>query len=187
MDIDPAELALIVVNLLAGLGSAIPLAGMLARTSGRTMEVSRCYAILVGVYLVECAAVVMGMGIPVFSIGLALVWGIVLGRWLRRLAAETREAARISLYLSLYSSLPAASFIIVPVAAWLGGHAILSVDAGSRFGIPSFIPWPMNTILGFYAACALGALLFKTVVTTGEALWLIHRGLRKAESARGRA
>jgi len=186
MDIDPAELALIVVNLLAGLGSAIPLAGMLARISGRTMEVSRCYAILVGVYLVECAAVVVGMGIPVFSMGLALVWGIVLSRWLRRFPQAT-DAARTALYLSLYSGLPAASFIIVPVAAWFGGHAILSVEAGSRFGIPSFIPWPMNTILGFYAACALGALLFKTVVTTGETLWLMHRGSRKAESARGRA
>jgi len=187
MDIDPAEVALMVVNLLAGLGSAIPLAGMLAKTSGRTIEVSRWYAILVGAYFVECAAVVVGMGIPVFSMGLALVWGIVLGRWLRRFPEATREGARTALYLSLYSSLPAVSFIIVPVAAWFGGHAILSVEAGSRFGIPGFIPWPANTILGFYAACGLGALLFKTAVTTGEALWLIHRGSRGAESARGRA
>jgi len=34
---------------------------------------------LIAIYFIECVAMVMGMGIPVFSVILAFVWGIVFG------------------------------------------------------------------------------------------------------------
>ena len=179
MRIDPAELVLIVVNLAAGLAGAAPLAGVLARLNGTAASVFRWYAIAVGVYVVECAAVVLGMGVPVFSVALAFVWGIALGLRLRRRAAEA-AGLRASLWFSLYSSLPAASFITVPVVLLLGGWDILGVADGSRLGIPGFVPWPMNTIVGFYAACALGALACKTAITTALARQIARRCPRAA-------
>ena len=106
------------------------------------------------------------MGIPVFSIVLAFVWGFVFSSWLRTRVIN-RQVLKSSFFLSLYSSLPAASFIVVPVLVWIGGGHILSAEEGVRFGIPEFLPWPLNTILGFYAALVIGAVVLKTLITTG--------------------
>ena len=61
---DPV-LILLVVNLVAGLGCAIPLAGLLARVKGKPRRVLVYFAILIGVYFLEGVALAMGMGIPV--------------------------------------------------------------------------------------------------------------------------
>ena len=108
------------------------------------------------------------MGIPVFSIVLAFAWGVVFSSWLRT-RVMNRRVLKSSFFLSLYSSLPAASFIVVPVLVWIGGGHILSAEEGVRFGIPEFLhlPWPLNTILGFYAALVIGAVVLKTLITTG--------------------
>jgi len=167
------ECTLIVVNLVVGFACAIPVAKQLRKLNRKPARGLLLFAILIAIYLAECIAVVIGMGIPVFSVGLAFVWGIVFGLWLRTRASR-RQVLRTSLFLSLYSSLPAASFIIVPVLVWVSGWHILSAEEGARFGIPEF-PWPLNTIFGFYAAVVVGAVVFKTVITVGEVSLLIHR------------
>lgn len=174
---DPGVLVLLLVNLLAGLGCAVPLARFLRDSGFGPAAFVRAFAILVGIYFAEGVAVAMGMGIPVLSAGLAFVWGIVFGLWLRN-RGSPREVLRTALLLSLYSSLPAASFLSVPVLAGLGGMHILSTRAAAEFGIPAEPPffWPLNTILGFYAALAIGAVVFKAIVTTGEVSLLIHLG-----------
>lgn len=173
--IDPVELTLIMVNLAAGFGCAIPMARLLSKQT----RVFRYFAMLIGVYFVECVAVVAGMGIPVFSVGLAFVWGIVFGVWLRSRTPKL-TALKTSFLLSIYSSLPAASFIIVPVMGLVSGHPVLSVEEGARFGIPGFLPWPLTTTLGFYATLVIGAVVFKTVITTGEVALLILLGEKSA-------
>ena len=173
------ELILVVVNLIVGFSCAIPITKVLGRMKRNTKRVFRYFAILIGIYFVECTFLVAGMGIPVFNLGLAFVWGIILAKWLRA-SAPTREVLKTSFFVSLYSSLPAFSFIIIPVMLWFGGSHILSVMEGTRFGIPECFPWPLNTILGFYAACAIGAPLFKAVITVGEVRWLIHRAEKSA-------
>ena len=172
---DPAEYTLLMVNLLAGFGCAIPMARLLSKVDRRLMRAYRYFAILIGVYFVECVALVMGMGIPVFSVGLAFVWGIILALWLRG-RRSIREVLKTSCLLSLYSSLPAASFIVVPVMMCVGGWDILSAEQGARFGIPDFLrlPWPLNTILGFYVCLVIAAVVFKTAITIGEVSLLIH-------------
>jgi len=172
---DPIEYILVIVNLILGFGCAVPLARLLRRLKGQLSGVSRHFVILVGIYFVECVAVVVAMGMPVFSVGLAFIWGIVFGLWLRN-RAPTCEVLKTSFFLALYSSLPAISFILIPVMAWVKGWHILSPADGARFGIPDFLhlPWPLDTILGFYAALVVGAILFKSVITTGEVSLIIH-------------
>ncbi len=181
---EPAEYTLVTLNLVVGFGCAVPIARLLSKVNRKPMRVFRYFAILVGIYFVECIALAMGMGIPVFSVGLAFAWGIIFGLWLRA-RTSTREVLKTSLFLSLYSSLPAATFIVVPVLVWVGGGHILSAEEGARFGIPNFLhlPWPLNSILGFYAALAIGAVVFKTVITVGEVSLLTHLGEKSAAAS----
>ncbi len=167
------ELILVVLNLALGLGCAVPIARLVGRLRSKPKKTLRYLVALVGLYLVESVALMMGMGIPVFSVMLAFVWGIVLGRSLR-VRVPAREALRLTFFISLYSSLPAGSFVIIPVLLWIGGDPILSREFATGFGIPAFFPWPLGTILGFYTACALGAVVLKTVITTGEVGVLLH-------------
>jgi hypothetical protein len=161
-----AELILIIINLIVGFGFAIPIAMFLKKANTKPANFFFLLIILVGIYFAECIAVTLGMGIPVFSIVLAFVWGFVFSSWLRTRVIN-RQVLKSSFFLSLYSSLPAASFIVVPVLVWIGGGHILSAEEGVRFGIPEFLPWPLNTILGFYAALVTEAVALKTLITTG--------------------
>jgi hypothetical protein len=178
------EYTLIIVNLVAGLGCAFPLARFLSQVNNKPIRFFRYFTILIGIYFVECVAIATGMGIPVFSVCLAFVWGVVFGFWLRY-RASIRQVLKASFFLSLYTSLPAASFIIIPVMVWIGGQNILSAEVGARFGIPDFLhlPWPVNTILGFYAVLVIGAVVFKMIITTGEVSLLIHLGEKSAKDS----
>ncbi len=175
------EYILVAVNLVGGFGCAVPLAGVLRKAYGERTTFLRYFVLLIGVYFVECAAIVMGMGIPVFSMGMAFVWGIIFGLWLRG-RGPAREVLKQSFFLSLYTSLPAASFAIVPVLLSFS-RPILSVAEGAKLGIPGFVPWPLNTILGFYVVPAMCAVVFKIVVTTSEVSLLIHLGEKSARDS----
>ena len=56
----------------------------------------------------------------------------------------------------------------VPIAKLLG-------EVGFNFGIPGFLPWPLNTILGFCVALLAGTVVLKAGITVGEVSLLIHR------------
>ena len=168
------EHILVAVNLVAGFGCAVALAGVLRKAYGERTTFLCYFVLLIGVYFVECAAIAMGMGIPVFSMGMAFVWGIIFGLWLRG-RGPAREVLKQSFLLSLYTSLPAVSFIVIPVLLSFS-RPIMSVAEGGKLGIPGFVPWPLNTILGFYVVPAMCAVVFKTVVTTSEVSLLIHLG-----------
>ena len=163
-----AELVLIILNLIVGFGFAIPITLFLKKANTKPTKFFFQFIILISIYFAECIAMIIGMGIPVFSIVLAFVWGFVFSSWLRNRALN-RQVLKSSFFLSVYSSLPAASFIVVPILMWIGGRHILSAEEGARFGIPEFLhlPWPLNTILGFYGALVIGAVVLKTLITTG--------------------
>jgi hypothetical protein len=171
---------LVAVNLAAGFGFAVPIARLLAGISGRPGRFLRCLAVLIGIYFVECVAFSAGMCTQVLSIGLAFVWGIIFGLWLRS-RTSARRALTASFLVSIYTSLPTASFcILIPVAALVGGGHILSAQEGTSFGIPDFLPWPLNTIFGFFVALVIGTVVLKTVITTGEVSLLIRLGEKPA-------
>jgi nitrate reductase NapE component len=171
---------LVAVNLVAGFGFAVPIARLLAGISGRPGRFLRYLVFLIGIYFVECVAFSAGMCTQVFSIGLAFLWGIIFGLWLRS-RTSARRALTASFLVSIYTSLPTASFcILIPVAGLVGGGHILSAQEGTSFGIPDFLPWPLNTIFGFFVALLIGTLVFKTIITTGEVSLLIHLGEKPA-------
>jgi len=46
---------------------------------------------------------------------------------------------------------------------------VLAADAvqeAVRFGIPAFVPWPLNSILGFFGIIPVGTLILKVLITT---------------------
>ncbi|NIM48038.1 MAG: hypothetical protein GTO05_00140 [Gemmatimonadales bacterium] len=173
---DAAEYTIILVNLGLAAGCTFPVARLLARAGGNRRRVRRYCAMLIGVYVAEAVAFSAGMATNVFSVGLAVVWGTALGRWLRHSESPEREMLKTALCFSLYSCLPAISFLSVFLLVALAGWPILSADAGARFGVPAFVPWPANTLLGFFGIVIGSAVVLKTVITTGEVHLLIHRG-----------
>lgn len=171
--------ALVVANLAAGFGCAVPIARRLGRVSSRPTRFFRHFAMLIGIYFVECVAFAAGMCTQVFTVGLAFVWGIIFGLWLRGRGSR-RAILKLAFSLALYGSLPTASFcILIPIIGLIGRGNILSAEEGINFGIPDFFPWPLNTILGFFIALLIGTVVFKTVITTGIVNWLIHLGWKK--------
>ena len=164
------------VNLVLGIGCAILLARRLGRIIGRPEKLFRYSMILIGLYFLECVAFAAGMASQVFSIALAFIWGFILGVWLRD-KAPAHDVLRASFFIALYSCLPTISvLLVVPLLMSIYGHSVLSAEQGLQFGIPDFLPlpWPLNTILGFFAAVSIGTVVFKTIITTGEVSLLIH-------------
>jgi len=163
------------LNVIAGFGAGLPLARALSSVRGQPDRARRYLAALIGVYFFEGLAMGMGMSIPVFSIALAFVWGALFGWWLRR-CRPLRGAVKAGLWMALYTCLPAVSFLLLPLAAAMDGWNVLSTADGVRFGIPEFLmlPWPLSTILGFYAAMIIAAVAFKVVITWGEVALVLH-------------
>ncbi|HUT31412.1 MAG TPA: hypothetical protein VMX13_16580 [Sedimentisphaerales bacterium] len=178
---------LVVVNVAMGLGFAAPIARLLGRISGKSASLVRYVIMLVAVYFAECVAFSAGMATQVFSIGLAFVWGAVLGLWLRR-RAPANKVLKAAVYWALYGSLPTVSFCILVLFSFvIAGESILSSEAGVEFGIPDLVPWPLNTILGFCAALGIGTAVLKTAITTGEVRLLIHLAEKSARDGSSRA
>jgi hypothetical protein len=170
---DLAEIILALLNLSLGFGFAIHLAKLLNRVTPEPKRFIRFFILFVGIYFLECVAIVAAMLLPLFSLGLAFVWGLIFGLWLREYA-PAHKILKTSFYISLYSSFPAASFILVPVMGLFKGWDVLSAEDGIRFGIPDALYWPFNTILGFYAVISFGLFILKPVITTGIVSLLIH-------------
>ncbi|MHC4481109.1 MAG: hypothetical protein ACYS1C_09115 [Planctomycetota bacterium] len=173
-------IALVVLNVGAGLGLAVPLAAVVASASRAPWPRWRWSLALVGAYFVEGIALGLGMTIPIFNVALAFVWGVAVWVLLAR-NGEPRAVLRASVLFSLYCSLPAVSLLAVPAAVALGGGNVLSIEAGSAFGIPALSGplSPLSTILGFYLALAAGAVLLKAVITTGEVSLLMRVRARR--------
>ena len=167
---------LIAVNLVAGFGFAAAIVRLLGKVDGKPKSTCGYFVVLIGIYFLESVAFGAGTTAHVISLGLAFLWGIVFGLRLRT-RASAAEALKISFFLSLYSCLPAASFyFFIPAVKLITGVNILSAAEGAGFGIPNWLPWPINTILGFYGALVIATVVFKTVITTGEVSLLIHIG-----------
>ena len=169
-------IALIIVNLAAGFGCAIPIARGLRKVTGQTEKFSRYFAMLVGIYFVECVAFPAGMCTQVLTVALGFVWGVILGLWLRNIT-PAKEVLKTAFFVSLYGCLPTCSFAVILSCAWIiSGNSLLNVEQAYKFGIPQFVPWPFNTLLGFCVGLATGTILLKTAITIGTARTLVHRG-----------
>ena len=172
---DSVFIVLIILNLVLGFGFAIPTVKYIRRRSDNSIGFFKCFILVLGIYFFEGIALGMGMGIPVFNVLLAFIWGVVFGVLLYEKMSEL-DTLKTSFFLSLYSAIPAFTFIAVPVMCYVNGREILNAEEGIRFGIPELphFLWFFNTILVFYVTIIIGAFIFKSVITIGEVSLFIH-------------
>jgi hypothetical protein len=172
--VESAEYTVIILNLVLGFGLGWPLARRMKAVGGDSSSPRKRYVLLLLVYLIESFAFAASMGTNILGVVLALVWGGLLGRRFRCLPARPEEIRKTALRFSFYTSLPAASYLCVPIVMGLGGWSVMTAADGARFGVPEFMPAPVDTITGFCAAVALTAVVGKVVITTGT-VWLVAR------------
>jgi len=162
------------INAGAGIVGAIFISRLLVRLKEMAQKKILYFLLFLGVYLLECIAFPAGMATQVFSVILAFVWGLVFGLWLRY-KHPFRLVLKFSLWLSLYTCIPTLSFsMTLPVMTTIDGRNILTSEAGYAFGIPAFLPWPIDTILGFCITLAVATVILKTAITVGG-VHLLHR------------
>jgi hypothetical protein len=174
-------LSLAVFNLSVGVVLAFPLAKNLQRIRGMGEKSFRNFLIFVGIYFAECVAFPMGMCTQIFTVSLSFVWGLVFGLWLRENLQRDR-IIRLAILVAVYGSLPTASFcILITILKVIEGGNILSASEGTAFGIPDFLPWPFNSILGFSAALLAGTVILKIFVTYITASYVTRHFRMKAD------
>jgi hypothetical protein len=160
-------LSLALTNLACGLILGAFLAVGFMRLTQKHNRFFKYLALSVGLYFLECVAFAWSMGTQILSLVLSIEWGILFGLWLKGLAPR-KQIIRQILFVSLYGCLPAVSFAVLLLAIWIiSGKGFLNVEQARHFGIPDFVPWPLNTILGFCVALAAGTIILKTSITTG--------------------
>jgi hypothetical protein len=157
---------LVLTNLAGGLIFGVFLAIGFIRLNQKPNHLIRYLALSLGLYFLECVAFAWGMGTQILSIILSIEWGILFGLWLKGLAPP-KQIIRQMIYVSLYGCFPAVSFAVTLLVVWIiWGNGLLNVEQARRFGIPDFVPWPFNTMLGFCAALAAGTIILKILATT---------------------
>lgn len=181
---DSAEIAILLLNVTLALGFGIPLARMFCRAHVISSDAHKALGLLLAAYIIEGIAFMGSMATGVMSVALAAVWGILLGLRFRAKDVPPEMMFRLLWWYALYTSLPAASFGCVPVVCAVSGWSVTSVSAGHDFGIPGFVPWPMNTILGFCVGVAIGTSIIKVGLTVAIARRLaLRRGGRSTITA----
>ncbi len=159
--------AMAATNLVGGSVFAVFLAIGFGRLTGKKNRFLRYLVMMLGLYFLECVAFTSGMCTQVFTIAISFIWAVLFGLWLKGLAPP-KQIVRQMLFVSLYGCLPTVSFGTLLIIFWvIGGNGLLNVEQATRFGIPDFVPWPLNTMLGFCVALATGTIILKTTVTTG--------------------
>jgi hypothetical protein len=160
-------LSLALTNLVGGIALGVFLAFGFSRLTQKQSRFFKYLALSLGLYFLECVAFTWGMCTQILSVALSIEWGILFGLWLKGLAPQ-KQIIRQMLLVSLYGCLPAVSFAVVLFIIWvIAGNGLLNVEQAYQFGIPDFVPWPLNTMLGFCIALAAGTIILKTFITTG--------------------
>ena len=122
------------------------------------------------IWIWELLAILACLSIPVANIPLAIPWGWVFARWAYPGTPEGR--GRRAWLLTMYSVVPCFTLTLLPIVLWFGSkgyYDILSPVAASEYLLPIFqfgLPFPFNTIFGFYWGAALLSIILKILVTT---------------------
>jgi hypothetical protein len=182
MNIETALMSsLALTNLVGGLILGGFLAIGFSRLTQKPNHFFKYLALSLGLYFLECVAFTWSMGTQILSIILSIEWGILFGLWLKGIAPQ-KQIIRQMLLVSLYGCLPAASFAAIILIVWvISGNGLLNIEQARNFGIPDFVPWPLNTILGFCVALAAGTIILKTTITTGIIALIVHDKGRAGE------
>jgi hypothetical protein len=164
---------LAISNIALGIGLGIYLARKLSKIADPPIKTHRVLSLLIGIYFLECLAFPAGMATQIFVVGLSFLWGIVLGRFLRK--QRPIPSLQFALLGALYTCLPTITFaVLVPIAWTLAGNSPFTAEAGISFGIPEWVPWPLGSVAGFATALVLGTVLLKSVIIVGEVSMILH-------------
>lgn len=167
-------LALAGMNLGAAVWGADRLGRMLALQHPGSTAMARLFTALLCVYFLECVAFAAGMATQVFVFPLAVLWGVLVGRWPPPASAEQRPR-RTPLFLALYTSVPTLSFCaLLLIASHLSGRHLVDPQSGLDFGIPAFLPKPFQTVLGFCLALGAITVAGKCAIITATAAWVLR-------------
>ena len=161
---DAASITILVANMAMGLAGALVLARQFGRV--RPGAVRACFVMFLGIYLVESFAVAASMMTMVLPIVLAFLWPRLISSWLLKSWAPAEYPRKVAREFAVYTGLPALSAVLMPVVAGLCVRNIISTAGGESFGIPSFLPWPLNSILGFFGAVSVVTFVLKVIITT---------------------
>jgi hypothetical protein len=168
-------ITLAVLNLAGGIGFAVPLTYRLCEITSRQNHFVKFYALMLGLYFFECVAFAWGMCSQILSIAISIEWGILFGLWLKGLAPVGKIIKQITL-ISLYGCLPTVSFAVIIAAFWvISGNGLLNVEQAYQFGIPDFVPFPLNTVIGFCVALAAGTIILKTAFAAGITSLIVRK------------
>ncbi len=167
-----AAATLLVTNAILLVGFGWPLAKALSHNLPGPRGARSWMVALTVIYLAECVAFSASMGTNILSLFLAVLWGFVLWREVR--IPRPQNAGWLVLGFSVFTCLPALSFLsLLGLLAW-DGWSLLTTEDGRRFGVPVFVPWPVCSLLGFFLTVSGSAVLLKTGITTGIASLLLH-------------
>lgn len=167
---EAAEWAIVAANVVLLGVFAVPMAGALRRTLRPSGRLGWWVMAAMAVYLAEAAAFSASMATNIIPFALALVWGLWLRRRLKQAGTDRATSKRLAKRFALYTCLPAISLAVVFVFLPFSDWNVFSVADGRRFGIPELVPWPMNTVLGFFAAVIGSAVVVKVFLTIALAV-----------------
>lgn len=155
----------IVIDLVLALAAGFVLANRLAIHASPQPRPWIWLLILLGINFAESFAFSASMATNVLSYCLAVAWSLL---FMRKL--QTRDMR----LLSLYSCIPAISFLAVLPSLHRAGWGLLDSQEGYRFGIPHIVPWPCCTVLGFVVTVSVSAVLGKLAITVAMPA-ILHR------------
>lgn len=165
-------IAVVMVSVPFVIGSilAIPLTFYLRIVADRPKRFFRYFVFLVAVFLLECAALatlLFSLYMLILWLALTIMWGVVIGIWLRR-RSSTKRVLKGVVAFAVYTSVP---------AVCVGIGIIIAVTLISREHIldGTGMPFPLNTILGSALTLGLGTVLLKVFITTGEVVLLLRK------------
>ena len=154
-----------VIELILALGAGLVLANRLTTHASPRHRPWLWLLILMGINVAECLAFSASMATNLLSYALAVVWSLVFANKL-----QTQEMR----LLSLYTSIPAISFVAALQPLHRAGWGLLTSQEGYRFGIPQIVPWPFSTVVGFVVTVSVAAVLGKLVITFAMPAFLSH-------------
>lgn len=164
-------IAVIVVSVPFVIGCilAIPLTFHLRIVADRPKRFFRYFVFLVAVFLLECAALAalvffFSSYMLILWFALTIIWGIVIGIWLRR-RSSTKRVLKGAVAFAVYMSMPA-------VCIGIGIIIAVTVNGREHIWDGTGMPFPLNTILGSALTLGLGTVLIKVFITTGEVVLL---------------
>jgi hypothetical protein len=156
---------LMITNLFAGIGFSVPLSAQFRKIARTSKKRSYFIFALIFIYFIECVAFAFGMATQIFTILLSFPWGYLIGKRLKS-ALSKKALIRNVINFSLFCCFPTISFcLLIPIMKIFEGANIIDVQQSVNFGIPEFLPFPFNTIIGFCLALLVGTVVLKSTIT----------------------